>query len=215
MFFSGVFTRIALFSWYSVRTSPASSLLAWARSNCSLNGIQAPTSRGEKFSCVGVASPARAIIQVKRKPFFSTRLFQLWTAPLSKLGAFNGYIREDLCVYESLVRMGKRTFTEWTYAYCKRKATPRIHSSRRWIYLLWCLLARQRVCHRPRGVKPAKNLFFCLHSTSISTAPITFLPHPLILGRGGGEKPIKITILCLQICRSFSLMKDAWRLRSN
>lgn len=45
----------------------------------------------------------------------------------------------------------------------------------------------------------------CLRSTSISSAPITYLPHPLILGK----KPIKITILCLQICRSFSLMKDA------
>lgn len=49
--------------------------------------------------------------------------------------------------------------------------------------------------------------WLCLHSTSISTAPITYLPHPLILGKK--KKPIKITILCLQICRSFSLMKDA------
>lgn len=32
----------------------------------------------------------------------------------------------------------------------------------------------------PHGVN-RRRCFLCLHSTSISTAPITFLPHPLIL----------------------------------
>lgn len=60
---------------------------------------------------------------------------------------------------------------------------PRFNGQRsHFIYLFCRFLARWQAQPDHTGLK-LPSVFLCLHSTSISSALITFLPHPLILWR--------------------------------
>lgn len=143
----------------------------------------------------------------KGNPLLNQTVFNSELLHSASLGAFHasGYIRERFVPFRNLCwsEWKKNLYGGNVSMLQKESDTPYTFQRARFIYFDVSSLGSEFVAGR-EGLR----IFF--HSTSISTAPITFLPHPLILGRGGeGKKPIKITILCLQICRSFSLMKDA------